>query len=129
MDLAVILTYRCSSRCSMCHVWKHPTRPEAEVTPAVLDAFRAALTLDFGGGQSRAPEALCRELVPDLDQIPVKRPLTLADLPLDGLDLGDDATAVDGSAPERKPRRNDPCWCGSGKKYKHRHWRQDRKTR
>jgi uncharacterized protein YecA (UPF0149 family) len=22
--------------------------------------------------------------------------------------------------------RNDPCWCGSGKKYKHCHWRQDR---
>lgn len=24
---------------------------------------------------------------------------------------------------ERKPRRNDPCWCGSGKKYKHCHLR------
>ncbi len=24
-----------------------------------------------------------------------------------------------------KPRRNDPCWCGSGKKYKHCHMRQD----
>jgi uncharacterized protein YecA (UPF0149 family) len=23
--------------------------------------------------------------------------------------------------------RNDPCWCGSGKKYKHCHWRQDRR--
>jgi uncharacterized protein YecA (UPF0149 family) len=22
--------------------------------------------------------------------------------------------------------RNDPCWCGSGKKYKHCHYRQDR---
>jgi hypothetical protein len=32
-------------------------------------------------------------------------------------------------APERKPSvslgRNDPCWCGSGKKYKHCHWRSD----
>ena len=25
-----------------------------------------------------------------------------------------------------RPGRNDPCWCGSGKKYKHCHWRQDR---
>jgi uncharacterized protein YecA (UPF0149 family) len=25
--------------------------------------------------------------------------------------------------------RNDPCWCGSGKKYKHCHWRQDRAGR
>jgi HEAT repeat protein len=23
--------------------------------------------------------------------------------------------------------RNDPCWCGSGKKYKHCHWREDRR--
>jgi hypothetical protein len=28
--------------------------------------------------------------------------------------------------PSRKVGRNDPCWCGSGKKYKHCHWRQDR---
>lgn len=25
----------------------------------------------------------------------------------------------------RKPSRNDPCWCGSGKKYKNCHLRQD----
>ncbi|MCP4165650.1 MAG: hypothetical protein GY759_07120 [Chloroflexi bacterium] len=25
------------------------------------------------------------------------------------------------------PKRNDPCWCGSGKKYKHCHMKQDRK--
>lgn len=26
----------------------------------------------------------------------------------------------------RKIGRNDPCWCGSGKKYKHCHWKEDR---
>ncbi|PJB42848.1 MAG: hypothetical protein CO108_11000 [Deltaproteobacteria bacterium CG_4_9_14_3_um_filter_63_12] len=26
---------------------------------------------------------------------------------------------------EPKLRRNDPCWCGSGKKYKQCHWRKD----
>ncbi|MCL4366944.1 preprotein translocase subunit SecA [Patescibacteria group bacterium] len=26
------------------------------------------------------------------------------------------------SAPQKKPGRNDPCWCGSGKKYKKCHW-------
>jgi preprotein translocase subunit SecA len=34
-------------------------------------------------------------------------------------------------APHRssdKPGRNDPCWCGSGKKYKDCHWREDRKA-
>ena len=29
------------------------------------------------------------------------------------------------SAARRLPGRNDPCWCGSGKKYKHCHMRQD----
>jgi hypothetical protein len=28
--------------------------------------------------------------------------------------------------PARRPGRNDPCWCGSGKKYKHCHMRQER---
>jgi hypothetical protein len=28
---------------------------------------------------------------------------------------------------EKKPGRNEPCWCGSGKKYKHCHMRADRK--
>ena len=28
--------------------------------------------------------------------------------------------------PNQKPGRNDPCWCGSGKKYKHCHWQLDR---
>ncbi len=27
----------------------------------------------------------------------------------------------------KKPGRNDPCWCGSGKKYKHCHMREDEK--
>ncbi|MFQ5578440.1 MAG: SEC-C metal-binding domain-containing protein, partial [Anaerolineae bacterium] len=27
---------------------------------------------------------------------------------------------------EKRPGRNEPCWCGSGKKYKHCHERQDR---
>jgi hypothetical protein len=31
--------------------------------------------------------------------------------------------------PSSRPGRNDPCWCGSGKKYKHCHWHQDRSQR
>lgn len=37
MDLTVITTYRCNSRCSMCHIWKYPTRPEEEITAAILE--------------------------------------------------------------------------------------------
>jgi preprotein translocase subunit SecA len=29
---------------------------------------------------------------------------------------------------EKRPGRNDPCWCGSGKKYKHCHMREDSAT-
>ncbi len=29
---------------------------------------------------------------------------------------------------KEKPGRNDPCWCGSGKKYKHCHLRSDRRS-
>jgi len=29
---------------------------------------------------------------------------------------------------EKRPGRNEPCWCGSGKKYKHCHEREDRRS-
>ena len=54
---------------------------EAEVSQDVLVEVREALALDFDAGARRDPEALCRALVPDLDEIPVKRRLRLADLP------------------------------------------------
>ncbi len=42
---------------------------------------------------------------------------------------GDGAGAQGAAAPVRQPHRNlgrnDPCWCGSGKKYKHCHWAAD----
>ena len=36
MDLSVITTYRCDSRCSMCHIWKNPTHPDYELDFATL---------------------------------------------------------------------------------------------
>ena len=41
--------------------------------------------------------------------------------------LGDEYTLEPRSAspPQEKPGRNDPCWCGSGKKYKYCHLRKD----
>ena len=32
-------------------------------------------------------------------------------------------------APDKKPGRNEPCWCGSGKKYKRCHLEADQKKR
>lgn len=52
MDVAVILTYRCNSRCSMCHVWQHPTLPAEEVTPAILAKLPAGFdALNLTGGE------------------------------------------------------------------------------
>lgn len=44
MDLAVIVTYRCNSKCSMCNVWKNPSRAEEEISLETL----TKLPNDFG---------------------------------------------------------------------------------
>lgn len=54
---------------------------EHEVSADVLAEFEAALALPFDQGDSRAADELCRDLVPELEDIPVKRPLRLRDLP------------------------------------------------
>lgn len=44
--------------------------------------------------------------------------------------LGDKLRRLFGAAdtpPEKLPGRNEPCWCGSGKKYKRCHMRADQK--
>jgi len=35
----------------------------------------------------------------------------------------------DPAMPDKKPGRNEPCWCGSGKKYKHCHLDADERKR
>ncbi len=100
---------------------------EADVDPTVLTDLRAALSMDFDAGKHRPDPELCRRLVPDLDQIPVKRPPDKPDLP-----------PPNKTPPQRKKKappssqrigRNDPCWCGSGKKYKHCHRRTDQRRK
>lgn len=44
MDLAIILTYRCNSKCSMCNIWKNPSMPDEEVSLETL----AKLPNDLG---------------------------------------------------------------------------------
>lgn len=95
---------------------------EAEVDPTVLADFRAALALDFDAGQHKPISELCRELVPDLDHVPIKEPQRAPDLPpRTALRQG-----LRSRRAGRKRGRNDPCWCGSGKKYKHCHMWSDR---
>jgi hypothetical protein len=105
---------------------------EAEVTPSVLAELRAAFDLDFGAGEARSTEALCRELVPDVDEMSVKRPLEPSDFPLPDRaeileELMEAPSKPSATKPVETPGRNDPCWCGSGKKYKHCHLREDQR--
>lgn len=101
-----------------------PRGREAEVDPEVLAAFKRGLTLDFDAGTHQSPATICRTLVPDLDEIPVKRAMQPSDFPLPGRA---NVVLPGAGPPDTLPRRNDPCWCGSGKKYKHCHWRKDRR--
>jgi len=52
MDLTVITTYRCNAKCSMCHVWRYPTRPEDEVKPEDLEDLPGGFdNLNLTGGE------------------------------------------------------------------------------
>ena len=57
MDLSIILTYRCQSHCSMCHIWQHPTLPAEEISLATLAKLPAGfdrITLTGGEPTLRA---------------------------------------------------------------------------
>ncbi len=102
--------------------------PRTTVASAVLDELRAALQTDFDAGKPPSVEGLCCEVVPDFDEIPVKRPLKPSDVPLpDREEILEELAGPSTKRPPRLPGRNAPCWCGSGRKYKHCHLRQDQR--
>jgi len=52
MDLTIISTYRCNSRCGMCYIWKHPTVPAEEVSIASLAKLPGGFdNLNVSGGE------------------------------------------------------------------------------
>lgn len=52
MDLTVISTFRCNSRCQMCFIWKNPTEVSEEVTPATLERLPGGFdNLNLSGGE------------------------------------------------------------------------------
>lgn len=52
MDVCVILTYRCNSKCSMCNVWKYPTISKDEVSLKTLDKIPSGIEyLNLTGGE------------------------------------------------------------------------------
>ncbi|MCX7012784.1 MAG: radical SAM protein [Candidatus Sumerlaeota bacterium] len=52
MDLSVISTYRCNSKCAMCYVWRNPSRREEEVTAETLSKLPGGFdNLNVTGGE------------------------------------------------------------------------------
>lgn len=52
MDLTVIPTFRCNSRCQMCYIWKNPTEPKLEVTAETLTKLPGGFdNLNLSGGE------------------------------------------------------------------------------
>lgn len=51
MESAIITTYRCNCRCVMCNIWRHPTRPEEEFKPDVLEKLPRLDFANITGGE------------------------------------------------------------------------------
>ncbi len=61
MEASVIATYRCASRCQMCHIWKYPTVPGEEFKPELLERLPKLSFCNITGG-----EPFLREDIEDL---------------------------------------------------------------
>ncbi|MGO9446851.1 MAG: radical SAM protein [Thiobacillaceae bacterium] len=52
MDLTIISTYRCNSKCQMCYIWQNPTDPKEEVSLETLAKLPAGFdNLNISGGE------------------------------------------------------------------------------
>jgi len=52
MDLTVISTFRCNSKCQMCYIWKNPTDPREEISLETLSKLPAGFdNLNVSGGE------------------------------------------------------------------------------
>lgn len=59
LDAAVIVTYRCNARCTMCNTWQFPTRPAEESGPALLTRLPHGLgRVNITGGEPLIREDL-----------------------------------------------------------------------
>ena len=52
MDLTVISTFRCNSKCQMCYIWQNPPEPKEEVSLATLSKLPSGFdNLNVSGGE------------------------------------------------------------------------------
>ncbi|HTR53769.1 MAG TPA: radical SAM protein [Kofleriaceae bacterium] len=62
MDLTIISTFRCNSKCQMCYIWKNPTDPREEISAETLSKLPQGFdNLNLSGG-----EPTLRTDLPDL---------------------------------------------------------------
>ena len=51
MDASLILTYRCNSKCTMCHTWQHPSDKSREITARDLEKLPHLDFVNITGGE------------------------------------------------------------------------------
>lgn len=51
LEAAIVTTYRCNCRCAMCAVWRHPTAPEEEFRPELLQKLPQLSFANVTGGE------------------------------------------------------------------------------
>jgi len=52
MDLTIISTFRCNSKCQMCYIWQNPTEPKEEITLDTLSKLPGGFdNLNVSGGE------------------------------------------------------------------------------
>jgi MoaA/NifB/PqqE/SkfB family radical SAM enzyme len=73
LDLTIISTYRCNSRCQMCYIWKNPTVPREEVSLETLSKLPGGFdNLNVSGGEP----TLRRDLAELIDVVYPKARIT-----------------------------------------------------
>ncbi len=73
MDLTIIATYRCNSRCQMCYIWQNPTPSREEVTLETLEKLPGGFdNLNVSGGEP----TLRRDLAEMIDVVYPKARIT-----------------------------------------------------
>ncbi|MEE9552860.1 MAG: glycosyltransferase [candidate division Zixibacteria bacterium] len=51
MEASIIVTYRCNAKCSMCNIWKNPTKPGEEIKPQILEKLPPLDFCNITGGE------------------------------------------------------------------------------
>jgi len=73
VDLTVISTYRCNSRCQMCYIWQNPTDPKEEISAKTLEKLPGGFdNLNVSGGEP----TLRRDLADLIDVVYPKARIT-----------------------------------------------------